>query len=207
MSSLGRIKSFKRHKTGKILKQSLSRYGYLLIELSMVGITKKMSVHRLVAKEFIPNYNNLPQINHKDENKINNKINNLEWITNRDNVIYSQAKTYTIKFPDKHIEKYFCLENFCQKYNLNKGCMQRSFTKGYYHKGFQILEIIEKDGIIKKQIEQKRKSFSIQFPDGHIEIIHQLKIFCQNYNLNYNCIRQTFVRKTTYKKFQIIAKK
>lgn len=55
--------------------------GYLRVALSAHGVTKHYRVHRLVAQAFIPNPNNLPQINHKDENKQNNHISNLEWCT------------------------------------------------------------------------------------------------------------------------------
>ena len=55
--------------------------------------TKRIMVHRLVAKTFIPNPDNLPEVNHKDENKLNNCADNLEWCTNLYNVNYGNAKT------------------------------------------------------------------------------------------------------------------
>lgn len=62
----------------KILKQHLTPYGYRMILLSKNGEEKGYFVHRLVAEAFIPNPGNLPFVNHKDENKVNNTFSNLE---------------------------------------------------------------------------------------------------------------------------------
>lgn len=72
---------------GKILKQYNKR-GYLQVSLSKNNKRYYFSVHRLVAMTFIPNPNNLPQINHKDENTLNNCIENLEWCTPKYNCNY-----------------------------------------------------------------------------------------------------------------------
>ena len=63
------------------LKPYLNKYGYLEIVLrpTINGSTKKYRINRLIAIYFIPNPDNLPQVNHKDGNKLNNKVNNLEW--------------------------------------------------------------------------------------------------------------------------------
>lgn len=68
----------------KFLKPTLDSKGYLQIELN--GKMKK--VHRLVAEAFIPNTTNLPEVNHKDENKRNNSVENLEWCTSKYNSNY-----------------------------------------------------------------------------------------------------------------------
>lgn len=89
ISNLGRVYSIKND---IMLKQRLDKDGYPCVTLSHKGKTKYFFVHRLVAKSFLKNPNNLPTINHIDENKTNNCVNNLEYMTHKDNVRYSQAK-------------------------------------------------------------------------------------------------------------------
>lgn len=83
VSSWGRVRNAE---SGNILKPYKTRKGYLKVGLS-VGhrITDKHRVNRLVAKAFIPNPMDLPQVNHKDGNKENNSITNLEWTTDEIN--------------------------------------------------------------------------------------------------------------------------
>lgn len=73
---------------GIILKQNLTAKGYLTVSLYNNGKPKRFTVHRLVGGAFISNPNNLPQINHKDEDKTNNCVENLEWCTQQYNNIY-----------------------------------------------------------------------------------------------------------------------
>ena len=70
-----------------ILKTFVAR-GYEHISLRKGSKSKTYSIHRLVATHFIPNPNNYPSINHKDENKLNNKSDNLEWCTHKYNSNY-----------------------------------------------------------------------------------------------------------------------
>ena len=80
VSNLGRVKSLNGyHRKEIILKLRNNLYGYLTIGLSKNNISKRYKVHRLVAETFIPNPNNYEQVNHKDGNKLNNCIDNLEW--------------------------------------------------------------------------------------------------------------------------------
>lgn len=91
ISNLGRVKSLNRvviKKNGvhhpfkeKILSCEINNKGYIMVALCKNTKIKLFSVHRLVAKAFIPNPNNLSQVNHKDRNKENNHVNNLEWCT------------------------------------------------------------------------------------------------------------------------------
>lgn len=74
-----------------VLRNSINKAGYYTVTLSNNGKTKKKFVHRLVAESFIPNPDNLPVINHKDENKLNNHVNNLEWCTHEYNLHYGTA--------------------------------------------------------------------------------------------------------------------
>lgn len=74
-------------KGGK-LKSALSKNGYPMVVLVVHNKRKTINVHRLVAQAFIPNPDNLPQVNHKDEDKTNNNVANLEWCTHKYNVNY-----------------------------------------------------------------------------------------------------------------------
>ncbi|ADW95244.1 HNH homing endonuclease [Escherichia phage UAB_Phi78] len=69
------------HLTGKPLTQSCNTFGYKQVSLHKDGKQVSKTVHRLVAEVFIPNHNSLPFVNHKDEDKTNNDVSNLEWCT------------------------------------------------------------------------------------------------------------------------------
>ena len=73
----------RRLKSGKTID------GYLHVSLSKNNIQKSTSVARLVAKAFIPNPDNLDTVNHKDGNKLNNSVDNLEWMSKRDNTLHA----------------------------------------------------------------------------------------------------------------------
>lgn len=98
VSNLGRIKSLKRKDSlgrtiqEKILKLSKTSWGYFRITLKKENKRKNFLVHRLVAKTFIPNPNNYLEVNHKDEDKLNNEIENLEWCDRNYNANYGTIK-------------------------------------------------------------------------------------------------------------------
>lgn len=85
VSNFGRVKSFHFGKE-KLRKLVLNDKGYLLVGLNKAGKTKKFGVHILVATAFLPNLENKPEVNHRDGNKQNNHVSNLEWVTERENV-------------------------------------------------------------------------------------------------------------------------
>lgn len=101
ISSTGQIKSLPRKKglknghyyitKEKILKTSMTTTGYRKIELTKNGTKKSKKVHRLIAKAFIPNEEGKPNINHIDGNQLNNNISNLEWCTQRENIIHAYS--------------------------------------------------------------------------------------------------------------------
>lgn len=103
VSSLGKVKSL-RDRYGnpreKMLKFERNRGGYLLTFLCKNGKKKTFSVHRLVANAFIDNPSNLPQVNHKDENKENNQASNLEWCTQKYNLNYGSRITKAVANTD-----------------------------------------------------------------------------------------------------------
>ena len=86
--SVERIGTNNRKFGGIILKPKYDKDGYLEVGLSKNGTMKTKRMHRIVAEEFIPNPNGLPQVNHLDEDKTNNNVENLEWCDTRYNSNY-----------------------------------------------------------------------------------------------------------------------
>lgn len=100
VSNLGRVKSLPcfrgNGKAGYYTKERIKsagkdKDGYLQVDLFLDKKRKMYKIHRLVAKAFIPNPHNLPNINHKDEDKTNNIVSNLEWCTQEYNINYGNA--------------------------------------------------------------------------------------------------------------------
>lgn len=89
VSNFGRVKSTPRARTkGGLLKPQHDRKGYIVFGLCKNGRNRMLKAHRLVAEAFIPNPGNLPEVNHKDEDKANNCADNLEWCTTPYNINY-----------------------------------------------------------------------------------------------------------------------
>lgn len=99
VSTFGRVRTLDRlissetmtrFTKGRVLKQSGNNYGYLKVSVPVDGkrVTKK--VHRLVAQTFIPNHDNLPEVNHKDSDRTNNNVSNLEWCSRSYNIQYRE---------------------------------------------------------------------------------------------------------------------
>ena len=145
VSSFGEIKSKSRiridsmgrtvRKEEKILTQRLcNNYKYVHYKNGVVN--KNLRVHRLVAESFLPNPNNFPCVNHKDENKLNNNVNNLEWCTYKYNVNYGTSLKRRSKsrenWPEKStpICQYDLDGNFISEYPSFKEA-QRSLGKPY----------------------------------------------------------------------------
>ena len=118
-------------KKGNVLKPQLNGKGYL-----RVSIGKQLKfVHRLVAEKYIPNLNNLPQVNHKDGNKLNNCIDNLEWVTPKENIGHAikngfrKANNTTVLNAKevKEIKKLFetkSMKEIAEMYNVSLSCIK-----------------------------------------------------------------------------------
>ena len=91
VTTQGRVFTMDYHQTGTIMemKQTITKKGYLTSAVRIIGKSSNQKVHRLVASAFIPNPENKSQINHIDGNKKNNRVENIEWSTPKENVIHS----------------------------------------------------------------------------------------------------------------------
>lgn len=83
--SLPKIQGRRLHNKYKILNAKVNKFGYKEVTLTKNGVAKTLLLHRLVAQHFVPNPNGLPCVNHKNGIKIDNRIENLEWCTKRQN--------------------------------------------------------------------------------------------------------------------------
>lgn len=141
-----------RYYPTKIMTSSIGKHGYCCVQLfNHNGLFKTIRVHRLVAQSFIPNLDNKPQVNHKDGNKLNNRVDNLEWCTNgengkhawdnnlrtknfgKDNYISKKILQYT---PDKKlIKEWNCIKDISRSLGYNYGyiiaCCQRKYKLGH----------------------------------------------------------------------------
>ena len=88
ISNMGRIKNIE---TGNILKTSPNRKGYLTVHVTVNRVKRCLRPHRLVAEYFIPNPENKEQVNHINCNKEDNRVENLEWCTNLENMRHAIA--------------------------------------------------------------------------------------------------------------------
>ena len=108
VSNLGRVRSLDRYitqphprngvptkyfKRGTVIICHVLRNGYVGAVLKVGGVKKNFMVHRLVAKAFVPGYFEGADVNHKDCNRQNNRADNLEWMTRRDNLKYNNGET------------------------------------------------------------------------------------------------------------------
>lgn len=119
VSNTGLVKSLitNNSRRKRVLKQKKTSRGYLSVTLfDNNGKHKYILVHRLVAEAFISNPDNLPQVNHKDEDKTNNNVDNLEWCTASYNLSYNDGQRKRIKSKMRNVEQYTLDGQFVAEY-------------------------------------------------------------------------------------------
>lgn len=170
VSSYGRVKSVDRyvkysdgriylHK-GKILSPVKHKKGYLKVVLNCNGKCKTINIHRLVAQAFIENSDNFPQVNHKDEDKSNNRVDNLEWCDSKYNLNYGTAR---IRSRDTNIKNGFWT-----------GLSKKEYRNKYYQEN-------------KDKICEKRKEYSQKYyQDNKDKIKDKARSYYQTHKTEYN---------------------
>ena len=129
--------------TQRILRPQITQNGYYQVSLKIHGKVQRFKIHRLVAMAFIPNPRNLPQINHRNEIKTDNRVENLEWCTPQYNVCYGTGLERRAKKRGKRVEcvetgiVYYSCGNAAQMMNLDFSHISKC-CRGLLpqHKGF-----------------------------------------------------------------------
>lgn len=144
--------SFQSTRPGRVLKQTVNKNGYLSVIISVDGHHKLKSVHRLVATTFLPNPDNLPQINHIDGNKTNNCVENLEWCTQSRNMGHAKehglwspvecgkSSRLSTGIPVRCItdgKEYSSINQAAKTYCMDFESVKESIKTGRPRKGFQ----------------------------------------------------------------------
>lgn len=121
VSNFGRVRSVERtiphnQKDGgvilrrirqRIIRFELTVYGYFIVRLHKYGVVRTILVHRLVAQLFIDNPENKPTVNHKDGNRTNNYVWNLEWCTQSENILHASRVLHTLTYRGRPVR---CIE-------------------------------------------------------------------------------------------------
>ena len=136
---------------GSLKERSLwldSKKRYFMIDLSKNGAVYKHLVHRLVAQAYIPNPDNLPEVNHKDGDCQNNHVNNLEWVTRQENINHSLLTHSSVRnfkecflyYENEMIGEFPSIAAAARYANEKTGASISSLTKYYTANGYTIVK-------------------------------------------------------------------
>jgi hypothetical protein len=150
VSNKGNVRSYKAFKNGENLKPRKRRGGYFGVGLSKNGKVNYQLVHRLVAIAFIENPQNKPYVNHIDENPSNNNVENLEWVTNNENMLHSNCYVRHRKIkPHQEAE-------IIEQYLLGKSIFRLVKETGY--KQLAITNVLKRNNIRIRDRHERSKS-------------------------------------------------
>ena len=167
VSNMGNVRNVRRNKLLRLLK---TNNRYIRISLCKNGIKTGLTVHRLVAEAFLPNPDNLPEVNHKDEDKTNNRVENLEWCNHKYNMNYGtrniRAKETAIKngyytgLSKEEYRKKYRDKNKEKIREKQRGYM-REYNKNYYEKNKE--KIREHSREYKKNNKEKIREYMREY--------------------------------------------
>lgn len=145
ISSEGRVR-----KGEKILKTNFNKYGYERVTLTKNKKRKEFTIHRLVALTFIPNPKKLATVNHKDLDKKNNNLENLEWMTNLENIKHARENdAFKDAWRPCHVEKecgeyvghFKSIRELCLSLKLvNRTEVVMAINGGFCYRGYRFIE-------------------------------------------------------------------
>ena len=167
VSNMGNVRNVRRN---KLLRLPKTNNRYIRISLCKNGIKTGLTVHRLVAEAFLPNPDNLPEVNHKDEDKTNNRVENLEWCNHKYNMNYGtrniRAKETAIKngyytgLSKEEYRKKYRDKNKEKIREKQRGYM-REYNKNYYEKNKE--KIREHSREYKKNNKEKIREYMREY--------------------------------------------
>ena len=177
VSNTGQVRSLDRyvkysngriclHK-GKVLSPAKDKYGYLAVVLSCNGKQKTIKIHRLVAQAFIENPDNLPEVNHLDEDKTNNNVDNLEWCTTKYNSNYGHRTENAI---NTRVKNGYADPNFIG-FGLNEKEYMKEYSRIYYEKNIEKFKEYSKIYYQehKKELDEKSKERNKEWRENNRE--------------------------------------
>lgn len=219
VSNLGRVKSLEINlkdysyskRTEKIMSQHDNGKGYLTVSISINGKTKKMYTHRLVATSFIYKDGNKTEVNHKNLNKKDNNISNLEWVSKKENMhharingAFKDTKIYQYSIEGFYEREFSSLtkaaifHNLSSKGDICRACKnERAICKGhrfrYYKKDkidipkkkFKEVEAYKGDILVTTYLSAKEASISLGVKENTIVTSCLRNIKCKGYTLKY----------------------
>lgn len=148
-------------RTGKVRALDLNKHtGYYLIDLYKNNKRTKKAVHRLVAQAYIPNPNGLPEVNHKDSDRTNNHVSNLEWVTSSGNsfhAVKSGRRDHVARMSQKDIEEAYKLVMKGNSYKQVSELLENSWQAGYL--SVKVKQFARENnllGALEEQLEKQR---------------------------------------------------
>ena len=184
VSSYGRVRSLDRYdnrncfRKGKVLSPIKDKDGYIQVSLYYNRKMYKKYVHRIVAEAFLPNPDNLPEVNHKDEDKTNNNVTNLEWCDRKYNLSYGSRQ-----------ERY---RNTMLENGYWTGLSKDEYIKKYYEKNKESIKKYKKkyDQDNKESIKKYKKKYNQKYYQDHKDKISDSKRSYYQENRDRICERQ-----------------
>jgi len=171
VSNFGRIKSFNKNGNNKnsIRIQRANQFGYLVLTISKDNKKKLVQAHRLVAKTFIPNPDNKPQVNHKKGIKTDNRVSELEWATRSENSLHSFHILNNRKALD-NLDMLTELNTIFKEKEIKDVLVKRA-------SGLSVIEIAKEynahRSTITNIIRNNKDKFDISIPHNLPRVVHQ----------------------------------